>query len=34
MPSVRIMPGVVVVRLALAFFVVAFLLVTPLWQYK
>jgi hypothetical protein len=34
MPSVRVMPGVVVVRLALAFFVVVFLLVTPLWQYQ
>jgi hypothetical protein len=34
MPSVRVMPGVIVVRLALAFFVVVFLLVTPLRQYQ
>ena len=34
MPSVRVMPGVVIVRLTLAFFVVVILLVTPLKQYQ
>jgi hypothetical protein len=34
MPSVGVMPGVVVIHLTLAFFIVVFLLVTPLWQYQ
>jgi hypothetical protein len=34
MPNVGVMPGVVVVHLALAFFIIVFLLVTPLRQYQ
>jgi hypothetical protein len=34
MPSVGVMLGVLVARLAPAFFVVVFLLVTPLRQYQ
>jgi hypothetical protein len=34
MPSVGVMPGVIVVHLALAFFIIVFLFVTPLRQYQ